>query len=63
MWKWSSLKQCERFSRLEHLGGGQQLGRAQAELGVFAAALGPLAHAFAEQARANADQRLDADLP
>src|SRR5439155_25656900 len=47
---------------LEESGGGEQLGRAQAELGIFAAALSPFAHALAEQARADADERLDTDL-
>ena len=49
--------------RLEHFRGRQQLGRAQAELGVFAGALGPFAGAPAQQARADADERLDAELP
>ena len=49
--------------RLEHFGGGQQLGGAQTELGVFPGALRPLAGAPAQEARANADEGFQAELP
>src|SRR5712671_929108 len=47
---------------LENFGRSQQFGRAQPEFCVFAAAFSPLAGAFAQQARADANDRLDADL-
>ena len=48
--------------RLQHFRGGEQLRGAKAELGILAAALGPLARPLAHQPRANANQRLDAEL-
>ena len=47
---------------LEQFRSGQQLRGAQAELGVLAGAFGPFAGAAAQQPRAHADQRLDAEL-
>src|SRR5581483_4813481 len=47
---------------LEQLGGGEQFRGAEAELGVFAAAFGPLAGAAGEEARADAQERFDAEL-
>src|ERR1022692_4190165 len=60
------MEQFEAVSeilRLEHFRSGQQLGRAQTELGVFTGALRPFAGAAAQEARADADDGLDAELP
>src|SRR6266699_1014549 len=46
----------------EQFHGGQDLSGAQAELGIFSAALGPAARAFAQEPRANADHRFDPQL-
>ena len=48
--------------RLQHLARSDQIRRVEAELRVLAAARRPFARAFAVQAHANADLRLDADL-
>src|ERR1043166_986011 len=48
---------------LEHFRRREQFRRAQAELRIRAAAFGPTPAAFAEQPRADADQRLNAKLP
>ncbi len=47
----------------EHFRGGQQLGGAQTELGVFTGALRPFAGAPAQEARADADEGFQAELP
>src|SRR5258708_3923057 len=57
-----SLEAMAQILRLEHRGGGEQFSCAQAELGIFAAAVCPLASTLAEQPRANADDRLDPEL-
>src|SRR5260221_12588473 len=46
----------------EHFRRHQQLGGAETELGVFAAALGPSATAFAQETRRKTDDRLDPKL-
>ena len=56
------LEAVAEIFRLQHFRRRQQFRRAQAELGVFAAALGPFARALAQQPRADADERLDAEL-
>ncbi len=56
------LEAMAEVLRLQHFRGGEQLRGAQAELGVFAAALRPFARALAQQPRADADDRLDAEL-
>ena len=56
------LETMLHFFRPQHLGGGQQFGRVQAEFGIFPAAVRPFAGAFAQQARADAHQRLDPHL-
>ena len=63
MWKCSSLKQWPRFSALSISVAASNLGGAQAELGVFAARSRPTCPApLAQQPRADADERLDAQL-
>ena len=56
------LETMAEVFRLQHLRRLQQFGRAQAELGVFAAAAGPAARAPAHQPRADAEQRFDIEL-
>src|SRR5436309_8957932 len=46
----------------EQFHGGQNLSGAQAEFGIFSAALGPAARALAQEPRANADQGFDPQL-
>src|SRR4051794_21138790 len=48
--------------RFEHFGGDEEFGGAEAELRIFAAALGPTSGALAQQTGANADERLDIEL-
>ena len=60
------MKQLEtmlHFFRAQNFGGGEKFGGVQAEFGIFPSALGPFAGAFAEQAGADPDQRLDSHLP
>ncbi len=56
------LEAVPEVFRPEHLRGREQLGGAQAELGVLAAALGPFARPFGQEPRPNAEDRLDPQL-
>ena len=56
------LEAMAEIFRLQHFRRRQQFRRAQAELRVFAAAFGPAPRALAQQPRADADERLDAEL-
>ena len=60
--KVQQLEAMDQVFGFEQSGGRQQFGRTQAELGIFAAAFRPAPHAFAEETRTNAQQRLHAEL-
>ena len=51
------LQTVAEIFRLQHFRRGKQFHGAQTELGILAAALGPFARAFAQQPRADADER------